>query len=170
LGGDAPRFPTRWRSSTRPPRPTPNVQLKPGVIFSRLLLIKPSPAFKEMLSHVTAAVPIGPPLSFQLIRSVGLNCIFPQTTSRSIYRGHAVKRHDDVTREEIGTRMDELVRRYAETHDDNVKHQLEQLSLRLGQFRSFRRFRTLATIRGKFSLKRTVPGCKKNLIRRSRTR
>jgi hypothetical protein len=37
------------------------------------LLIKPSRTFKEILFHSIAAVHIGPPFSFQLIISVGLN-------------------------------------------------------------------------------------------------
>jgi hypothetical protein len=41
-----------------------------------------------------------------------------------------VKRHDDMTREELGRRMDELALRYAETHDPNVKAEIEEQSQR----------------------------------------
>ena len=43
------------------------------IAVSRGLLIKPSRTFKEILSNIIAAVYHGPPLSFQLICSVGLN-------------------------------------------------------------------------------------------------
>jgi hypothetical protein len=36
-----------------------------------------------------------------------------------------------MTREEIGKRMDELARKYVETHDELVKTELEALSLKL---------------------------------------
>ena len=43
------------------------------IAVSRGLRIKPSRTFKEILSNIIAAVHNGPPFSFQLICSVGLN-------------------------------------------------------------------------------------------------
>jgi hypothetical protein len=38
-----------------------------------------------------------------------------------------------MTREEIGKRMDELARKYAETHDPKVKRELEKLNWRFAR-------------------------------------
>ncbi len=37
------------------------------------------------------------------------------------------------TREQLEKRMDELARRYAETHDERIKSEIEVLSLRLAK-------------------------------------
>jgi hypothetical protein len=39
----------------------------------------------------------------------------------------------EITREELGQRMEELARNYAETHDPNVKRELEQMSLHIAR-------------------------------------
>jgi hypothetical protein len=43
---------------------------------------------------------------------------------------HEVKK--PLTREEIGKRMDELARKYAENHDQKIREELEKLSWRYG--------------------------------------
>ena len=41
----------------------------------------------------------------------------------------------DMTREELKKRMDELARRYAETHDKEVKVELEELSRQIAKMK-----------------------------------
>ena len=41
--------------------------------------------------------------------------------------------NQDLTREQVVQRMDELAREYAETHDPEVKRELERLSWELGR-------------------------------------
>ena len=41
-----------------------------------------------------------------------------------------MKKHGHMTREAVARRMDELARRYAETHDPKVKAEIEELSQR----------------------------------------
>jgi hypothetical protein len=42
------------------------------------------------------------------------------------------------TRDEIGQRMDELARRYAKTHDHQIKAELERLSHRIAELQRAR--------------------------------
>lgn len=48
-----------------------------------------------------------------------------------------MKRHDDMPCEGIEKRMEELARRYAETHDPKVKAEVEELSQRYALARQF---------------------------------
>jgi hypothetical protein len=41
----------------------------------------------------------------------------------------------DETREQLEKRMDELARKHAETHDDQIKAELEELSKRVADMR-----------------------------------